>query len=97
MKAWVGAIFGTSVGEQEAPTHGGRWRCGFCISALLSVPTGDQGSPSSQAHRPSLLTVVNKWTEEAVGSPIVWLSHSIFSLILNVFFVVLFLLFLFFF
>lgn len=62
-----------------------------CISALWSVPTGDQCPCPSLAHGlqdfVSPCTLMNRGSEEAVGpgkgSPVVWFSHSIFSLILN--------------
>lgn len=67
-----------------------------CISALWSVPTGDQCPCPSRAHGlqdlVSPCTLMNRRSEEAVGpgkgSPIAWLSRSIFSLILNKSFIV---------
>lgn len=79
-----GAVSGTSMGAQENLGHGGGSGAACCISALWSVPIGDQGLPQPKhtALRPLCLTVPYEQRGLQVlreGSPIAWLLHSIFS------------------
>ena len=85
MQAWVGAVFGTPVDEQEALQCGSRWRCNFPLSLPFDLhPWVTSALPPSQTHvcRPSRLTVfyeqMRLWVLRK-GRPKVWLSHSIFS------------------
>lgn len=66
-------------------SRGSGWSATFCISALWSVPVGDQGPPPTQhtVCGPLCLTVLYEqmrrlWVLRK-GSPIAWLSHTLFS------------------
>lgn len=85
MQAWVGAVSGTPVDEQEALQCDSGRRCNFPLSLPFDLhPWVTSALPSSQTHvyEPARLTVLDEQMRLWVlrkGRPTVWLSHNIFS------------------